>query len=118
MGKKRLILFASLLALAAIFTYSSAKLIFNLSAKASFLSYHTTTHSNKQEKKLKSKRPLKSVVKIKIRYVGAEYNYALQSTNTIRIVPAITEAAVYTPQVSFVYKYCKYTTLLRGPPTA
>jgi len=117
MGKKRLILFASLLALAAVFTYSSARLISNLSAKASFLSYHTTTHSA-QEKKLKSKRPLKSVVKIKIRYVGAEYNYALQSTNTIKLIPAITEDAIFTPQVSFVYKYCNYATQLRGPPMA
>lgn len=117
MGKKRLILFACFLALAAIFTYSGAKLISNLSVKASYLSYHATTH-NRQEKKLKGKQPLKSVVKIKIRYVGAEYNYALQGTNTKRIVLTITERTIFIPQVSFVYKYCKYATLLRGPPMA
>ncbi|MGN6568835.1 MAG: hypothetical protein ACTHJ0_12825 [Flavipsychrobacter sp.] len=113
MAKKRLILYSCLLALAAVFFYSSQQVVASISAKAHFISYHFSHHNNH----LKDKHPLKSDVKIKVRYLGAEHYYATQNSPIIASAATINEQCVFIPTVSFVYKYHHYTAKLRGPPS-
>lgn len=113
MAKKRLILYSCLLALTAVFFYSSRQVVASISAKAHFISYHFNHHNNH----LRDKHPLKSDVKIKVRYIGTEHYYAAQSSLIIASAATINEQRVFIPTVSFVYKYHSYTAKLRGPPS-
>lgn len=116
MAKKRLILYSCLLALAAVFFYSGRQIVASISAKAHFISY-CISHHNKAANHLKNKHPLKSDVKIKVRYLGAEHYYATQNSPIIATAATINEQRTFTPPVSFVYKYHRYTAKLRGPPS-